>query len=151
MISICAPMHCICRRQQEFQRRFASRACKILGEITRPLTERDHRCWGEAWMTTAEGGLERVVQHRGTHVEKGLHSRPVPAHLLSLVHALGHDLVNRTLDERGRDRLTTSTPGGIMHQHILVALEVAEKVTDVSLKTVDADDPASMLTLRPAQ
>src|SRR3954471_14708517 len=77
-------------------------------------------------MTTAEGGLERVVQHRGTHVEKGLHSRPVPAHLLSLVHALGHDLVNRTLDERGRDRLTTSTPGGIMHQHILVALEVSK-------------------------
>src|SRR5208283_4791480 len=24
----------------------AARACKILGEITRSLTERDHRCWG---------------------------------------------------------------------------------------------------------
>ena len=30
----------------------------------------------------------------GTNVEKGLHGRPVPAHLLFLVHALGHDLVD---------------------------------------------------------
>ena len=92
----------------------------------------------KTWITMAEGILERVVQHRGANVEKGLHRRPVPAHLLSLVHALGHDLVNRTLDERRRDRLTASTPGGIVHQHVLVALEVAEKVADVSLKTVDA-------------
>ena len=88
----------------------------------------------------AEGILKRVVQHRGANVEKGLHSWSVPAHLLFLVHALGHDLVDRTLDERCRDRFTTSTPSGIMHQHLLVALEVAEKFADVSLKTVDAPD-----------
>ena len=48
----------------------------------------------------AEGMLKRVVQHRDANVEKGLHSCSVPAHLLFLVHALGHDLVHRTLDER---------------------------------------------------
>ena len=45
----------------------------------------------------AEGVLERVVQHRSANVEKGLHSRSVPAHLLFLVHALCNDLINRTL------------------------------------------------------
>ena len=40
----------------------------------------------------AEGILERVVQRRGTNVEEGPHRGPVPAHLLFLVHALGHDL-----------------------------------------------------------
>src|SRR3954465_165003 len=104
----------------------------------------------EAWITMAKGILERAVQHRGTHVEEGLHGRPVPAHLLFLVHALGHDLVDRTLDECRRDRLIPSPPGSIMHQHILVALEVAEKVADVSLKTIDAGDLASVLVLRPA-
>ena len=34
---------------------------------------------------------------------------PVARGLL-LVHALGHDLIDRTLDERRRDRLTPSTP-----------------------------------------
>jgi hypothetical protein len=29
-----------------------------------------------------------------------------------------------------------------MHQHVLIALEVAEKFADVSLKTVDAGDLA---------
>ena len=53
----------------------------------------------------AEGILERLVQHGGTHVEEGLHGRPVPAHLLFLVHAPGHDLVDCALDEGGRDRL----------------------------------------------
>jgi hypothetical protein len=54
----------------------------------------------------AEGILECVIQHRYTNVEKRLHGRPVPAHLLFLIHALGHDLIDRTLDERSRDRLT---------------------------------------------
>src|SRR4051812_25912855 len=98
----------------------------------------------------AEGILERLVQHSSTNVEEGLHGRPVPAHLLFLVHALGHDLVDRTLNERGRDRFATSTPGGIVHQHVLVALEVAEKFADVSLKTVDAGYLAHVLALRPA-
>ncbi len=92
----------------------------------------------EARITIAEGILECVIQHGGTNIEEVLHGRPVPAHLLFLVHALCDDLVDRALDERRRDRLTLSTPGSIMHQHVLVALEVAEKFADVSLKTVDA-------------
>jgi hypothetical protein len=98
----------------------------------------------------AEGILECVIRHRGTDVEKGLHGRPVPAHLLFLVHALGHDLVDCTLDERRRDRLTPSTSGGIMQQHLLVALEVTEKFAAVSLKTIDAGDIAEVLAFRPA-
>jgi hypothetical protein len=86
----------------------------------------------------AEGILERLVQHRSSNVDKGLHGRSAPAHLLFLVHALGHDLVDRALNERCRDRLSLSTPGRIMHQHVLVALKVAEKFADVSLKTVAA-------------
>src|SRR3954453_2100245 len=97
----------------------------------------------------AEGILERVIQHRSTNVEEGLHGHPVPAHLLFLVHAFGHDLVDRTLNERCRYRLPTSAPGSIVHQHILVALEVAEKFADVPLKTVDAGYLAHVLALRP--
>src|SRR4051812_44130917 len=104
----------------------------------------------EARITMAEGILERLVQHRSTNVEEGLHGHPVPAHLLFLVHALGHDLVDRTFDKRRRDRLATSTPGSVVHQHVLVALEVAEKFADVSPKTVDAGYLAHMLALRPA-
>src|SRR3954466_503320 len=59
-----------------------------------------------------------------------------------ICHLRSHHLVDRALDQRGRDRLTTSTPGGIMHQHVLVALEVAKKFTDVSLKAVNAGDLA---------
>ena len=92
----------------------------------------------EAGIAIAEGILERLVQHGGTNIEKVLHGRPVPAHLLFLVHALCHDLVDRTLDERRRNRLIPSTLGSIVHQHVLVTLEVAEKLADVSLKTVDA-------------
>jgi hypothetical protein len=98
----------------------------------------------------AEGILERLIQHRGANLEKELHGRPVPAHLLFLVHALGHDLIDRTLDERRGDRLTPSTPGGVMHQHVLVALEVTKKFADVSLKTLDADYFAQRFALRPA-
>src|SRR3954471_17854111 len=98
----------------------------------------------------AEGILKRLVQHRSTNVEEGLNGRPVPAHLLFLVHALGHDLVDRTFNERRRDRLALSPPGGIVHQHVLVSLEIAEKVADVSLKTVDASNVAHVLALRPA-
>ncbi len=90
----------------------------------------------------AEGILERLVQRGGANVERGVHGCPVPAHLLFLVQALGHDLIDRTLDERCRDRLITSTLGSIMHQPVLVALEIAEKFADVSLKTVDAGDLA---------
>ena len=65
----------------------------------------------EAGIAMAEGFLKRVVQRGGTNVEEGLHARPVPAHLLFLVHTLGHDLVDRTLDERRGDRLIAPSPG----------------------------------------
>src|SRR6478672_3074038 len=67
-----------------------------------------------------------------------------------ICHLRSDHLVDRTLDECSRDRLTPSTPGAIMHQHILVALEVAEKVADMSLKTINAGDLASVLVFRPA-
>src|ERR1700677_1211359 len=68
----------------------------------------------EAGTAATEGVLERIVQHRCSHVEEGLHRRPVPAHLLLLVHAFGDDLVNRTLHERGRDRFAIPAPGGVV-------------------------------------
>src|SRR3954465_14146471 len=86
----------------------------------------------------AEGVLERAVQYGGAHVQKGLHARPAPAHLLPLVQALGHDLVDRALHERRRDRLTMPTPSSVMHQRCLVALEIAQKLADVLLKTAAA-------------
>jgi hypothetical protein len=64
--------------------------------------------------------FEDAIQHGGANVEEGLHRHPVPAHLLFLVHSLGDDLVDRTLDERRRDRFAVPTPGGVMHQLTLV-------------------------------
>src|SRR3954454_3736158 len=101
-------------------------------------------------MALTEGVLERAVQHGGAHVEEGLHRRSVPAHLLCLVHALGHDLIDRALHERRRDRITTPTPGRIGYQRALVTLEVAEQVADVSLEAADAGHVAHVLALRPA-
>jgi hypothetical protein len=98
----------------------------------------------------AEGILERVVQHGGAHVKEALFRHSVPAHLLLLVNALGHDLVDRTLYESSRDRFAASTPGGIVHQCAFVALEVAQQLTDVPLETADADHITHMLALRPA-
>src|SRR5277367_1343409 len=66
----------------------------------------------EAEIATTEGVFERIVQHGCPHFEERLRRRPVPPHLLLLVHPLGHDLVDRTLDEGGRDRFAASTPGG---------------------------------------
>ena len=81
-----------------------------------------------------------------------LHRRPVPHRdgLLILVHPLGHDLVDRTLDERGRDRFAASTPGGVVHQRAFVPLEVGEQLTDVPLETPDTGDVMHLLTPRPA-
>jgi hypothetical protein len=79
----------------------------------------------------AEVLLQGVVQHSGTDVEEGLHCRPVPTHLLFLVHTLGNDLVDRTLDERRGDRFTAAPPGGVVHQRVLVASEVSKKFADV--------------------
>src|SRR3954464_13987817 len=104
----------------------------------------------EARIAMAEGVLERVVQHGGAHVQEGLHARPAPAHLLPLVQALGHDLIDRTLHERGRDRLSAPTPSSVMHQRCLGALEVAQQVVDVLLKTADAGHLAYGLAPRPA-
>src|SRR3954469_21346381 len=104
----------------------------------------------EARVRMAEGIFEPLVQHRSTNVDEGLHGLPVPAHLLFLVHALGHDLVDRTFDKRRRGRLVTSTPDSIMQQHVLVALEIAEELAGVPPKTVDAGYLAHVLALRPA-
>jgi hypothetical protein len=55
----------------------------------------------KAGVVLPEDTLERAVQLGRPDVEEGLHRHPVPAHLLFLVHALGHDLVDRTLHEGG--------------------------------------------------
>src|SRR3954471_20855655 len=104
----------------------------------------------EARIAMAEGVLERAVQHGRAHVQEGLHGRPAPAHLLRLVHALGYDRVDRALHERRRDRLTTPTPGGVGHQRAPIALEVAQKLADVSLEATDAGHLAYRLASRPA-
>jgi hypothetical protein len=80
----------------------------------------------EAEIAMTEGVFERIVQHGCPDVEERLHRRPVPPHLLLLVHPLGHDLVDRTLDEGGRDRFAASPPGGVVHQRAFVPLEVGQ-------------------------
>src|SRR4051795_35323 len=77
----------------------AAGACKPVGFITRPLRLSLGHWQGGSAITPAEGVLERAVQHGGANVEEGLHRHPVPAHLLLLVHALGHDLVDCALHE----------------------------------------------------
>src|SRR3954471_18140391 len=52
--------------------------------------------------------------------------------------------------ERRRDRLTTLTPGGVGHQRAPIALEVAQKLADVSLEATDAGHLAYRLASRPA-
>src|SRR5215210_4563415 len=104
----------------------------------------------EARIAMVEGVLERVIQHGGAHVEEGLHARPAPAHLLLLVQALGHDRVDRALHERGRERLTTPTPSSVRHQRIPIALEIAQQVAAVSLKTANAGHVTHGRALRPA-
>jgi hypothetical protein len=69
---------------------------------------------------------------------------------LFLVHALGNDLVDRTLHERRGDRLTAPPPGSVVHQRVLVASKVAKEFADVSLKMVDAGDVVQVLAFRPA-
>src|SRR4051812_14733488 len=98
----------------------------------------------------AEGGLKCAVQHGRAHVQEGLHRCSAPAHLLRLVHALCHDRVDRALHERGRDRLTMPTPSSVMHQRCLVALEIAQKLADVLLKTAAASHVTHRRALRPA-
>src|SRR5208282_5437356 len=98
----------------------------------------------KARIAMTECVFERIVQHGGSHVEEGLHRRPVPAHLLLLVHTLGHDLVDRALHKGSRDRLAASAPGGVMHQRAFIALEVAQQLTGVPLKTSDACHVANM-------
>ncbi|MEA2771960.1 MAG: hypothetical protein QOD93_4922, partial [Acetobacteraceae bacterium] len=101
----------------------------------------------KARIATAEGVLELVVQHGGAYVEEGLNCRPVSTHLLLLVHALGNDLVDRTLDECRGDRLTAPPPGSVADERVLVASKVAKKLADVSRNTVDAGDVAQVLAL----
>src|SRR4051794_10781860 len=70
--------------------------------------------------------------------------------MLRLVHALGHDPMDRALHERRRDRLSSPTPGRVGHQRIPVALEVAQQIADVSLKTANAGHVTYGRALRPA-
>src|SRR4051812_620485 len=105
----------------------------------------------EARIALPKGILERVVQNRRADIQKGLHCRPGPAHLLRLVHPLGHDLVHRALDERGRDRLPAPTPGGIGHQRSRIALEVAQQAGDVALEAVNPSRLIHLLASGPAE
>src|SRR3954467_14861752 len=98
----------------------------------------------------AEGVLEGAVRRGRAYVQEGLHGRPGPAHLLRLVHALGRDLIDRTLHERRRDRLSAPTPGRVGHQCALVTFEVAQQVAHVSLEAADAGHLAYRLASRPA-
>src|SRR3954464_2892879 len=67
-----------------------------------------------------------------------------------LVQALGGDIFDRTLHERGRDRLPASTPGSVVHERILIALEVAQQLGDVPLEAADASHVTPVLALCPA-
>ncbi len=98
----------------------------------------------------AEGVVEGVVQRGRAHVVEGLHARPAPAHLLLLVHALDHELVDRAFHERGRDRLATPFAGNVVHQRALFAIEVAEQLSDVLLEALDPGDLAHMLAPSPS-
>src|SRR5271154_5319319 len=89
-----------------------------------------------------EAVFQRIVQHGCPDVEEGLHRRPVPTHLLFFVHALGDDLVPRTLHERRRDRLTLPAPGGVRHQGSLVPLEVAQQLAHEVLQAPNASHAA---------
>src|SRR5271163_1306637 len=107
-------------------------------------------CRAEAGIATTEGVLELIIQHGCSYVEEGLHRRPVPAHLLLLVHAFGDDLVDRTLHERGRDQFAIPAPGGVMDQRSLVPLEVGQYLTDVVFQAPDASHVVYIGTVRPA-
>ena len=96
-----------------------------------------------------EGVRERIVQHRCSYDEEGLHGRSVPAHLLFLVHALGDDLVDRTFHEGGRDRFAIPAPGGVMDQRSLVPLEVGQQFADVVFQASDAGYAVYRSTPRP--
>jgi hypothetical protein len=92
----------------------------------------------EAGIAMTEGVRERIVQHRCSYDEEGLHGRSVPAHRLFLVHALGDDLVDRTLHEDGRDRFAIPAPGSVMDHRSLVPLEVGQQLADVVVQAPNA-------------
>src|SRR5215210_1381332 len=133
------------------RRPLMSRACKLVGGSRRCCCCLVVIIRGpEARIALTKGVLERAIQHGCAYVEEGLHGRSVPAHLLRLVHALGHDLIDRALHERRRDRLSAPAPGSVGHQCIPVALEVAQQVADVPLEAADAGHLAYGLAPRPA-
>ena len=68
-------------------------------------------CGTKAGVVLPEDALERVVQHGCSDVEEGLHRRPVPAHLLLLVHAFSHDLIE-TVQNLGVITPFTETDAG---------------------------------------
>ena len=58
----------------------------------------------------AEGIFECVIQHRGPNVEKGLHSRPIPANLLFLTTGCGFPVlpVRGTVNDQPKTRIAVS-------------------------------------------
>lgn len=101
-------------------------------------------------MAIAEGVLEHVVQDRRAHVEERLHCGPVLAHVLPFVSALVQDLTQGTFRKFGCDRLATSTPGSVVHQRGLVALEVAQQLACVPLMAAAVGYVTQPLALYPA-
>ena len=55
-------------------------------------------------IASPERTADCFVEHHDAHVEEELQRPSVPSRLLLLDHALRQDLVDRTLDEGGRDR-----------------------------------------------
>jgi hypothetical protein len=56
-------------------------------------------------------------------------------------HALGHDLVNRAFNERGRGRFPPSPASRTVHQCAVAPLEVTKKAADVWLDAIDSGRP----------
>jgi len=74
-------------------------------------------------IASSERTAERFVEHRDAHVEEGLQGPSVPSHLLLLDHALRQDLVDRALDEGGRDRQPVMPAPPIVHQRTTVGMK----------------------------
>src|SRR5450756_2827823 len=63
---------------------------------------------GERWVPPVEVVGELVVEDPDTDLQQEVRAARGPAHLLLLDHALADQLVDRGLDERGRDGLALS-------------------------------------------
>ncbi len=64
------------------------------------------------------------VQHRGPDLKHSVGAAGRPAHLLSLVHAGAHQLIDGAFGPRGRDRLASPVALAVVDQRALVALDI---------------------------